>query len=111
MMKVECVVKAELVMELQPEMQEVMGVAWVEEGQVDTDIQRPASVLHVCRCTDYRVRNVQTAHQEHEKTSNNVASYLGDRSWPTPMSLFSTTTCGLFCMDIKYFSLSSNSVF
>lgn len=39
------------------------------------------------------------------------AYYLGSRSQPTATSWVSKAHCGLFCMDIKYFSLSSNSVF
>lgn len=61
--------------------------------------------------SDIRVRNhLQKEHHIQPHATKCVPlTYLGSRSQATPISLVSSR--GLFCVDIKYFSLSSNSLF
>lgn len=114
--------------------QRLVGVGWVVRGFLESEVQGMEGVewnggesilaevrgqreflLHGCGGTGkYQSEKPPEKKQQHEPTSrlSTISSfYLGSRSQPTPISLVSIAIRGLFCMDIKYFSLSSNSLF
>lgn len=92
---------------------QVMGVGWERDELVHTEqVQHHTSVFHVCRST-VRNQSEKTPPNQENTTQYYLVSqsYLGSRSQPTPFSLVSKTSRVLFCVDIKYLSLSSNSLF
>lgn len=92
---------------------QVMGVGWERDELVQTEqVQHHTSVFHVCRSTVRNQSEKTPPNQENTTQCYLVSqSYLGSRSQPTPFSLVSKTSRVLFCVDIKYLSLSSNSLF
>lgn len=110
---------------LEVEVQGVEGVLWEGDESLLAEVQECASLLLVCRCT-VSVSQKRAQEEAPNTTRSRQTTcftiftvfclfvcffYLGSRSQPTPISLLSKATCGLFCVDIKYFSLSSNSLF
>lgn len=105
------------------EVARVVGVVWDGDELVHTEqeVQHHAFLLHLCGCI-VRHQSEMPPLNEAPNTPYSTkysmfpflyfASYLGSRSQPTPISLVSKTSRGLLlCVDIKYFSLSSNSLF
>lgn len=80
---------------------------------VHVKFQHPVFQAHVCRSHIYAsAQGTSEGNIRHkQKDVSIVAYYLGSRSQFTPISRLSKAACDLFCVDIKYFSLSSNSVF
>lgn len=80
---------------------------------VHVEFQHPVFQAYVCRSHIYTsARETSEGNVKHKQNDVSIfAHYLGSRSQPTATSRVSKAHCGLFCMDIKYFSLSSNSVF
>lgn len=102
---------------LQNELQGRMeGDEWNGRESVLAEVRQRACLHHGCRGTGRHESETPPEKEaasasRRQRVTTTSSFYLGSRSQAAPMSLVSKAIRGLFCMDIKYFSLSSNSLF
>lgn len=101
---------------LQGEVQGMEGVQRDGGESILAEVRQSASLLRgyggTGRHQSEKPPGTEAANTSRRQRLSIIGSvYLGSRSQPTPISLVSKAIRGLFCVDIKYFSLSSNSLF